>query len=98
MEKHTDAVNAISISDTLKFAFSGSSDKSVKVWHLETQLLVCTLIGHTAAVRCLQLLPNSIYCIASGSDDCSIKIWNCITGQEIVTLSGHTKPVIQLYT
>ena len=68
---------------------SGSGDKSIKIWDVETGELVRTLEGHTGIVLSVCYSPDNKQ-IASGSADQSIKIWNAETGKLVRTLDGHT--------
>jgi WD40 repeat protein len=47
-----------------------------------------TLRGHTGAVTCLALSPDS-KTLASGGDDTTVKLWDLDTGKERTTLQGH---------
>ena len=70
--------------------FSGSNDKTIRVWNIETYEEIATLEGHTSNVDCLTLHENKLY---SGSEDTTIRIWNTKTYEEIATLRGHTDRV-----
>jgi WD40 repeat protein len=72
---------------------SGSSDNTVKIWHLQTGKLLHTLNGHTKSVRCLAFSPNS-RTLVSGSNDSSIMVWQVSTGQLVNTLKVHSTPVV----
>ena len=52
---------------------SGSEDKSVKVWDLNSGVCVKTFTGHKSFVYAIIRLNDSQ--IASGSKDKSIKVW-----------------------
>jgi len=52
--------------------FSASSDKTVKVWNLETLDCVKTLEGHTEGVNVI--IAVDARTIASGSNDNSVKV------------------------
>ncbi|MFZ1026494.1 MAG: hypothetical protein WAN66_09780 [Limnoraphis robusta] len=55
---------------------SGSADKTIKVWNLETGELIRTLTGHRYWwVRSVSI-SNDSKTIVSGSDDNTIKVWN----------------------
>jgi WD40 repeat protein len=54
--------------------FSGSSDRTIKVWDLSELLCIKTLSGHNGAVTCLKISPDKK--LVSGSWDNSIKIWD----------------------
>lgn len=51
--------------------FSGSYDKTVRVWDTETLECRATLTGHSGAVRALVSSPQYVF---SGSDDTTIKV------------------------
>jgi Ran GTPase-activating protein (RanGAP) involved in mRNA processing and transport len=73
---------------------SGSDDKTIKVWNVNTGACVKTLTGHNDCVSALAILPDR--CLASGSGDCKIKLWDVNTGVCITTLAGHGKRVCAL--
>lgn len=53
---------------------SGSRDKTIKIWNLNTFECENTLLGHTNDVLCLEFIPNGN--LLSGSGDHSIRIWD----------------------
>ena len=55
---------------------SGSQDKTIKIWNIETRACIQTLTGHTRPVTDLLELKNGN--IVSGSVDETIKIWERI--------------------
>ena len=57
---------------------SGSEDKTIKIWNIETGCVIKTLDGHTSFVLALKVLPNGY--LISGSYDCTIKFWDVETG------------------
>ena len=69
---------------------SGSGDKTIKIWDIETGQCFQTLTGHTDWISCLKIYQNWLI---SGSDDNTIKIWNLTTGQCLQTFIGHTSSI-----
>lgn len=97
MEAHKECVYTIQYSG--KFLVSGSRDKSVRVWDLDTQRLVLPpLVGHTASVLCLQFdeRPGQDL-IVSGGSDCSLILWQFSTGRLMKRLEqAHSESVLNL--
>ena len=67
---------------------SGSYDKTLRRWSVQTGQVIHVYEGHTDFVTCVALLPNNH--IVSGSCDNSVKIWDRLTGVYLHTLTGHT--------
>jgi WD40 repeat protein len=93
LSDHTDRVISIALSPDGKTLASGSSDKTVKLWNVETGQEIRTLGSHSDFVRSIAFSPDG-KTLASGSNDKTVKLWNVETGQEIRTLGGHTDSVI----
>lgn len=72
--EHSDLVFCFAISPDRQTIVSGSKDKTIKVWHLETGQLIKTLEGHSASVKSVAISPDR-QTIVSGSADNTIKIW-----------------------
>lgn len=89
---HSDSVWSIALNSDHQTLVSGSSDKTIKVWNLNTGQLIRTLSGHTDTVRSVALSSDG-QLLASGSGDKTIKLWNLQTGKELRTLSGHSGPI-----
>ncbi|KAG6829668.1 hypothetical protein H0H92_003911 [Tricholoma furcatifolium] len=98
LKGHTDGVMCLQFNETLSHpAFpvliTGSYDRTVRVWNMETGVELHTLKGHTRAVRALQF--DDIKLI-TGSMDHTLKVWDWRRGKCIRTLSGHTDGVVCL--
>lgn len=96
-EAHRECVYAIQF--TGKWLVSGSRDRTVRVWNLETKRLrYRPLLGHTKSVLCLQFDPSpSEDIIVSGSSDQNVIIWRFSTGEKIQQISpAHTDSVLNL--
>lgn len=67
----------------LNVLLSGSSDKTIRVWDINTSLVIFDpLRGHGDGVTALCLSPDSRL-IASGSHDATVRIWSVISGKPI---------------
>ncbi|KAL7671410.1 hypothetical protein ACOME3_006308 [Neoechinorhynchus agilis] len=63
------------------YIFSGSTDRSVKVWHIPTRRCISSLRGHVSTVRCLKTgIPWGKHWIVTGSRDQTIRVWQLILG------------------
>ncbi len=67
---------------------SGSQDKTIRIWDLNTFKLVKTLNGHVDTVSCLARLSHDE--LVSGSFDKTIRIWNWSYG-EFIELKGKAE-------
>ncbi|CAG8496300.1 11995_t:CDS:2 [Diversispora eburnea] len=74
---------------------TGSSDRTVKVWDLETGQceLLNELRGHVSAVRCVSLSESHI---ASCAFDGSVIIWNWKSGEKVATIPANAT-VIRIF-
>ncbi|KAL4742562.1 WD40-repeat-containing domain protein [Aspergillus similis] len=96
-EAHQECVYAIQFIG--KWLVSGSRDKTVRVWDLDTKRLWHRpLIGHTKSVLCLQFNPSpSEDIIISGSSDKNVIVWRFSTGEKIHEIApAHDDSVLNL--
>nr|WP_265276349.1 serine/threonine-protein kinase [Nostoc sp. KVJ3] len=86
------SVNALAITPDSNTLASGSDDKTIKLWDLNTQKVLATLSGHSQAVKSVAFSPDG-QILATASDDKTIKLWQVETLKEISTLLGHSHAV-----
>ncbi len=53
---------------------SGSDDKTIKLWDLQTGLEIATLSGHDSYVQSLAFSPDG-KTLVSGGYDTKVKVW-----------------------
>jgi WD40 repeat protein/serine/threonine protein kinase len=92
LKGHTDRVTSVVYSRDGKRLASGSEDKTVKVWDVQTGQELLTFRGHTGGVWYVAFSPDGQR-LASASGDKTVKVWDAQTGQELLTFKGHTGDV-----
>ncbi|XP_050096821.1 WD repeat, SAM and U-box domain-containing protein 1-like [Anopheles aquasalis] len=81
---HGSSVTCVRFNPTGTLLFSGSLDKTIKIWNQQGTCLK-TLTHHSRYVNCLAVNGNSSV-VASGSNDRTVVIWD-LTGN--LTLDSH---------
>ncbi|OUL25206.1 serine/threonine protein kinase [Nostoc sp. RF31YmG] len=82
---HTDWIDSLAISADGQTLVSGSADKSIKIWNLQTGALKTTLSLHSDVVSSVAISRDG-KTVVSSSKDGTIKIWNLLTGTLKATL------------
>ncbi|KZF24867.1 WD40 repeat-like protein [Xylona heveae TC161] len=96
-EAHRECVYTIQYSGN--FLVSGSRDRTVRIWDLESRrLLRKPLAGHTGSVLCLQFDERGDQdIIISGSSDTDVILWRFSTGEMIRKIErAHRESVLNL--
>ena len=92
LEGHAEPINCIEYDKTTDRLFSGSIDKTIKMWDLKTGKCEKTFAGHTEEVNALIVYDN--YLISGAAE---IKIWDIETGSCIKTINTDDYVVTTLY-
>jgi len=96
-EAHRECIYTIQHSG--KYLVSGSRDKTLRIWNLDTRRLVRPpLSAHTGSVLCLQFDADPAEdLIVSGSSDATVILWRFSTGQIIQRLrKAHRESVLNV--
>ena len=89
---HASDVNSVDFSPEGDKLASGSDDKTIKVWDVNSKEEILTLQGHSGWIWDVTFSPDG-QTLATTSYDETIKLWNLSTGEEIRTLKGHSAGV-----
>jgi WD40 repeat protein/GTPase SAR1 family protein len=89
---HEGWVHSVAVSPDGTWAASGSDDKKVRIWDLETGTCRATLQGHMSEVNSVAITPNGKG-ILSASFDKSVRVWDVSSGRELEKLHGHANRV-----
>ncbi|TYJ15168.1 hypothetical protein E1A91_A10G166700v1 [Gossypium mustelinum] len=84
LEGHNGAVSCLAVGD--KMLFSGSLDKTIRVWDIDTFQCIKTFSGHADVVTSLVHCNGYLF---SSSLDCTIKVLFATEGQNWVVLYTH---------
>jgi WD40 repeat protein len=85
---HSSFVNGVALSPDGRRAVSASSDKTLKVWDLETGRELHTLPGHSNSVYGVAVSQDGRRAVSASSDK-TLKVWDLETRHELYTLAGH---------
>ncbi|PSB43226.1 hypothetical protein C7B80_24915 [Cyanosarcina cf. burmensis CCALA 770] len=88
---HSEWIRAIAFSPDGKYLISGSNDRTVRLWDLQTGQLIRLLKGHKERVKYLRVSEDGNL-IISGSADSTLKIWEIETGNCIRTIKTSQNP------
>lgn len=81
---HTNSVNAVVFSPDGRFALSGSTDKTVKLWDIASGREIKTFKGHRERVTTVAFSSDGRYGLsAAGYPDKTVRMWDISTGKEI---------------
>ena len=93
---HTSNVWSVGFSADSALLCSGSSDKTVCVWHLAKKEKMFTFTQHSDTVWCCSFMPSCSSLVASGSSDRTVKVWNHVTGEVLHNLNTYSGSVESL--
>ncbi len=85
---HSDTITSLAFSADGRLLASGSFDRTVRLWSVESGHEIRTLAGHHLQVQSVAFGRRGEL-LASGSWDKTAKLWDVRTGKEIGTFLGH---------
>ena len=92
LEGHTDGVACLAHSVEYKKLFSGSLDRSIRVWDLSFHEPLCDgeLKGHRGGITGMAISKQKL---VSGSADMTVRVWDLLQMREETKLAGHSGPI-----
>jgi WD40 repeat protein/formylglycine-generating enzyme required for sulfatase activity/serine/threonine protein kinase len=85
---HTGDVLAVCLSSDGRYALSGSSDTTLKLWDVATGKCLRTFEGHSRPVHGVALTSDGRYGVSASADK-TLKQWELTTGSCSRTFEGH---------
>ncbi|XP_010544972.1 PREDICTED: PH-interacting protein [Tarenaya hassleriana] len=89
---HRNAVYCAIFDRAGRYVITGSDDRLVKIWSMETAFCLASCRGHEGDITDLAVSSNSAL-VASASNDFVIRVWRLPDGMPISVLRGHTGAV-----
>jgi hypothetical protein len=87
-EGHEDAVKALAYAPQRMLLASGSADKTVQLWELETLAAKRKYRGQRDSVSAVAFSPNGKL-LAAGALDGRIQVWSAQSSRRLRSLNGH---------
>jgi WD40 repeat protein len=69
---------------------SGSIDKTVRVWDIQTGECQYTLEGHSGSVKSVVFSPDGLR-VASGSNNMTVRVWDITSATELLCHNPYTE-------
>ena len=91
--EHEGAVWSLAVLSDGRLA-TGSEDRTVRIWDVESGKQLQVLEGHERAVWSLVVLSDGR--LATGSEDRTVRIWDVESGKQLQVLGGHGGPIFAL--
>ncbi|MDD2737065.1 MAG: DUF4062 domain-containing protein [Desulfuromonadaceae bacterium] len=92
LKGHVAEVMSVSMTPDGRRAISGSCDKTIRVWDLESGFCIRTLEGHSDWVWSVNITPDG-KCAVSSSEDKTLRVWDLESGEclRLLSLEGQSK-------
>lgn len=90
LSSYRSRINAYAFSADGKRAVSGSDDRTVRLWDLETGLCKAVLNGHKDEVWSVAYRHDHKF-VLSGSKDKTVRLWDLMTGHCLRIFEGHRR-------
>jgi DnaJ-domain-containing protein 1 len=92
---HSDTIWSIAISPDNQTLVSGSADKTIRIWSLDSLAQPRILSGHSSWVTSVAISPDG-NTLASGSTDGTIKLWNLHSGELLRTIDSQSTKIFSV--
>jgi WD40 repeat protein/serine/threonine protein kinase/cytochrome c-type biogenesis protein CcmH/NrfG len=95
LRTHPGVATCIDVSPNGRLVASGGSDRSLRLWNLETGECESTLQGHKAFISGVAWHPTEPWVVTASADG-TLMIWDADRGSRVQVLKGHRGPVRDL--
>jgi WD40 repeat protein len=89
LEGHTGWVGGVCVTPDGRRALSGSYDKTIRVWDVETGKCLKILEGAACEIHSLSITPDGRFAVSGeGNYEFSVRLWDIETGECLKTFKG----------
>jgi WD40 repeat protein len=92
LARHLGCIAAVTTTGDGRSVLSGSSDKTLKLWNMESGACLQTFVGHGGDVSAVAVVPHSPFVVSASRDE-TVRLWNIDSGKCVRTLEGHVGEV-----
>ena len=89
---HTQPIRSVVFNGDSQFALSGSDDKTMRLWDVESGRALRVFEGHTDSVWSVAFSADEKYAL-SGSADRTMRLWEVESGRGLRIFKGHTNSI-----
>jgi len=91
-EGHGGSVTCVAVLPDGRCALTGSEDKTLRLWNIDSGAALRALEGHEGSVTCVAVLADGRHAL-SGSEDNTLRLWDIESGGQLRRFEGHEGPV-----
>ena len=91
-EGHSGSIEAVAVTPDGRRCVSISSDRTLRIWDMQSGACLYTLKGHSRWVNAVSITPDGRRCV-SASGDYTLRVWDLDTGSCLHTLEEHSGEV-----
>lgn len=95
LKGHTERVNCVGFHPTGNYLASGSSDKTWRLWDVQTNTELLVQEGHSRAIHGLAFQGDGSL-VVTGGEDTIIRAWDLRSGKTIALFQGHVKQIVDM--
>lgn len=92
---HKEAVNSVAFSPDGKWLLTGSADKILGIWDVQTGKSLKTLHGHTGAIDQVAFSPDGKSALSLSVRDNTLRVWDIENGNEIRSFADAKRYLVR---
>jgi WD40 repeat protein len=90
---HSDRVSCVDLTPDARYAVTGSSDNTMKLWNISNGQLLRTFHGHHGLVYAAQVSPDGKAIYSCSWDDRKTIKWDAVNGKQLAKYVNYTDPI-----